>query len=311
MLAVIIFSIVLTTVIIPNNQYESAIELYNNGNYEEAVTAFQSLNGYKDSAKQIEKCNNAIKEDAYKNALLLYENGNIFEAYKSMLGLGEYKDCKKKASEFYKQYLSEQLNGAHIGSNIFFGTYEQDNDISNGKESIEWTVLAKDGNKLLIISKQGLDCQRYNETEDDVTWSSCTLRTWLNSTFVNEAFNNDEKGIIQPTKVVADENPNFYTPAGSDTTDKVFLLSLTEVNKYIPNNSSRKCKPTPYAVAQGAFDEYDEGTGNCIWWLRTPGETPVRIVVVDSVGSIGIYGEWSTVLDPAVRPAIWIDISNL
>ena len=300
------------------SDYEEAIELFSkisewNDATDKIAECKRKIEEIKDKAEKerIEKCNNTIKEDAYKNALLLYENGNIFEAYKSMLGLGEYKDCKKKASEFYKQYLLEQLNGAHIGSNIFFGTYEQDNDISNGKESIEWTVLAKDGNKLLIISKQGLDCQRYNETEDDVTWSSCTLRTWLNSTFVNEAFNNDEKGIIQPTKVVADENPNFYTPAGSDTTDKVFLLSLTEVNKYIPNNSSRKCKPTPYAVAQGAFDEYDEGTGNCIWWLRTPGETPVRIVAVDSVGSIGIYGEWSTVLDPAVRPAIWIDISNL
>ena len=31
---------------------------------------------------------------------------------------------------------------AEVGSSVLFGAYEQDNDESNGKELVEWTVLA-------------------------------------------------------------------------------------------------------------------------------------------------------------------------
>ena len=34
-----------------------------------------------------------------------------------------------------------------VGDTIFFGEYEQDNNLSNGKEEIEWIVLAKENNK--------------------------------------------------------------------------------------------------------------------------------------------------------------------
>jgi hypothetical protein len=32
-----------------------------------------------------------------------------------------------------------------VGSEIEFGSYEQDNNNSNGKENIEWVVLAAEG----------------------------------------------------------------------------------------------------------------------------------------------------------------------
>ena len=42
---------------------------------------------------------------------------------------------------------------------ITFGTYEQDNDTSNGAEPIEWEVPDVKGGKALVISKYILDAK--------------------------------------------------------------------------------------------------------------------------------------------------------
>ena len=39
-------------------------------------------------------------------------------------------------------------------------------------------------------------------------------------------------------------------------------------NKYFISDSARQYKPTDYAVANGAWES---GSGNCWWWLRSPG----------------------------------------
>lgn len=46
--ACIVFVIVLFTVILPSIRYNKAVELYNAGQYEEAITAFEALNGYRE-----------------------------------------------------------------------------------------------------------------------------------------------------------------------------------------------------------------------------------------------------------------------
>ena len=44
-----------------------------------------------------------------------------------------------------------------IGDVITFGKYEQDNKTSNGKEDIEWIILDRQGDKVLLISRMALD----------------------------------------------------------------------------------------------------------------------------------------------------------
>ncbi len=53
--------ILLFTVILPSIRYNKAMEFYNVGQYEEAITAFENLDGYKDSAEKIKVCKTAIK----------------------------------------------------------------------------------------------------------------------------------------------------------------------------------------------------------------------------------------------------------
>ena len=201
-----------------------------------------------------------------------------------------------------------------VGDTIKFGKYEQDNDLSNGKEDIEWIVLATEGNKALVISKYVLDsCQEYNTSYDDVTWETCSLRKWLNGTFFNTAFTAEEQNKIILTTVTADANPGYDTLPGNDTLDKVFLLSITEVNKYFSSDEARICAPTDYAIAQGAHTNNDTFTGGrdaCSWWLRSPGfiSTYAAEVYYD-----GIVSNWGTNVDQyvvAVRPAMWIDIGS-
>ena len=272
--ACVAFLIVLTTVIIPNNKYSSAVSLMNDEKYDEAIAAFDALNGYKDSEKQLENC--YIRK------------------------LGEEKWNK--------------IKNIKIGDSYTFGTYEQDNNTSNGKEAIEWTVLDKDGMSLLLVSKQALAWQQYNTSYTDVTWENCTLRKWLNGTFLNNAFSTEEQAQIQNTTVSADNNPQYSTNPGNATTDKVFLLSINEVEKYFNSNEARKCAPTAYAEAQGVWtsDTYKtpSGAATCWWWLRSPGSNQDEAAGVYVDGSVGEYGRNVNHVHGAVRPAMWITIDG-
>lgn len=111
--------------------------------------------------------------------------------------------------------------------------------------------------------------------------------------------------------VTADKNPSYSTKSGNNTTDKVFLLSITEVNKYFSSNEARKCAPTDYAIAQGAYTSSSNSTGgkdNCCWWLRSPGYDSRYAADVDIGGSVSNRGGNIDYSNVAVRPALWIDI---
>jgi len=200
------------------------------------------------------------------------------------------------------------LQNAKKGQYITFGAYEQDNNITNGKEDIEWLVLEVKDGKALVISKYALDCKPYNNTSyTDVTWETCTLRKWLNNDFINAAFSADEKAMVPTVTVSADNNPDYSTNPGNATQDQVFLLSITEVNKYFSSDGARQCKPTNYANANG--EDVKGSNGNCWWWLRSPGSYQCCAAYVhiggDVVGS-GLPAHDDT---DAVRPAMWIDLN--
>lgn len=215
-----------------------------------------------------------------------------------------------------------------VGDVYTFGSYEQDNDRTNGKESIEWIVLdvnISDG-KALLLSKYALDCEQYHVSRTSVTWENCTLRSWLNGDFYNAAFNSVEKNRIVSTTLTNENNPRNGTNGGNDTTDNVFLLSYsdaTNINYGFSSNNNvydeaRRCQPTEYAKAQGCWTSTDSNYyGNCDWWLRTPGADSRSVLGVSGNGFIGLYGD--DVADygcrdyygsgiGSVRPAIWITL---
>ena len=60
-----------------------------------------------------------------------------------------------------------------IGDTITFGSYEQDNNLDNGSEPIEWMVLDIQDGKAFLLSRYGLDTKPYNTVEMDITWEAC------------------------------------------------------------------------------------------------------------------------------------------
>jgi tetratricopeptide (TPR) repeat protein len=304
--AVIAFIIVLNVVIIPNSKYNDAIALMDAGKYTEAITAFEALEGYKDSANKIAECNTAILDGKYNDAIALMHAGKLDEAYSTFIELGDYKDASDKADDIILQKTKEQLKNIKVGSYIKFGAYEQDNNTSNGKEDIEWLVLEIKDGKALVISKYALDCKQYNTSDTDVTWETCTLRKWLNNDFINAAFSDGERAMIPTVTVSADKNPEYSTDPGNATQDQVFLLSITEANKYFSSDSARQCKSTDRVAANAAH--VASPSDNCWWWLRSPGGYQNFAAYVSRYGDVYGGGHAVHSVDGAVRPALWIDL---
>lgn len=224
--------------------------------------------------------------------------------------------CGYKLSASEKDFRYCPKCGAKLGANnrqstprtgdvITFGHYEQDGDISNGPEAIEWLVLEAKDDKALVISKYALYRNPYNTKSEDVTWETCTLREWLNHDFMQSAFSTTEQGAILTTTVSADQDATFKANPGNATQDKIYLLSISEVNLYFGSESERLCKPTAYAKAQGAFID-ENGIG--WWWLRSPGRSQNLAARVNQDGTFN-NGHVDRVMG-SIRPAMWISLQS-
>lgn len=195
-------------------------------------------------------------------------------------------------------------NGVTTWDCIYFGNYYQSN--SSTKEKIKWRVLSVEGNYAFVVADQALDYKPYNEERTDVTWETCSLRKWLNGTFLNTAFNATEQSAIKTTTVVNEDNI-YDIPGGNNTSDKIFLLSQNEVGNqkygfnsdYDEKSETRQCKATAYAYV----------AVNCFWWLRSPGYWSHAAIDVCDDGRGNRLGN-NVVYDFGVRPALNVNLSS-
>lgn len=192
-----------------------------------------------------------------------------------------------------------------------FGHYEQDGDTSNGAEPIEWLVLESDGETATLISKYVLDAQPFNAEYADTTWETCSLRKWLNGDFLNAAFTDEEQARLMATEVKAEVNSGHKeVDRGSDTRDRLFLLSVSKAKKYWREDYERVAYPTEYALTRGVDAGND---GSSYWWLRTPGTYPDRACYVCGGGYSGMIVEFGEPVDTetiGVRPVIVLWLSE-
>ncbi|MFR0867311.1 MAG: DUF6273 domain-containing protein [Eubacterium sp.] len=184
---------------------------------------------------------------------------------------------------------------------VYFGNYIQKDTNGDGKvtdedekQPIKWRVLSveEDGTALLLADKL-LDMQPFDKN-GKIDWEECTLRTWLNSTFLNAAFTEAEQEAIAETEL--------ETESAATVTDNIYLLSLEEVSNpeygFHPlidcESNTRKAEGTDLSVF------------NNIWWLRTPikEEHASWVCSIDSQGTnrtIVIGTENSLWIRPALR----------
>ena len=226
------------------------------------------------------------------------------------------------------------------GEYIIFGEYEQDGNTENGAEPIEWEILGKDENGILVVSKNILDCQPYNTKNENVTWESCSLRKWLNGTFYDTAFADNEKSRIEEVQLENTDNGRYGSKGGKSTNDRVFCLGVNDVLKYYslnqyyedcvygyfeqliasPSDYAKKMGTYTYNITksnyEGTFKGYGYSTA-CIeagggrWWLRTPGLKNNDACIVGACGNADAY--YNSVvcgMEIGVRPAIYLDPSE-
>ncbi len=280
---------------ITENMYARASEYLEVKDYDSAYALFTELGD-----------NEKINESLYNRAVEFINAGNNESAYEIFSQISDYKDSNTYILSLLKDDPKIKYRIANVGDIVTFGKYYQSN--SETKEDIEWRVLAQEDGRLLVISEYALDCKQYNIEETDVTWETCSLRKWLNDTFLKTAFGSAEKSMIESTLVTADENPNFNTDPGNDTTDKVFLLSYSEAQMYFNSTEDRVCNLTAYAKENGALSSGTKDD-SCLWWLRSPGLHSDSVTIVHTYGEISSSSSYYVdASDICVRPAMWIEI---
>ena len=214
-----------------------------------------------------------------------------------------------------------------IWSSVVFGRYPQSEVVnSDGRrfetEPIRWRVLKVEEDSLLLMSDKILDSVTYNDEYVDCTWEDSYIRRWLNGagdSFINTAFTEEERQILITSDVHNADNHYFGTACGTDTEDKVFLLSEEEVFSsykaelygFQPSDATgdmgRRLFPTDYAVARGAWVSSSEDTsGIGFWFLRTNGYTQDNVVYVGERGYLYNRGIPVTCADAGAVPVIRI-----
>lgn len=186
-------------------------------------------------------------------------------------------------------------------------------------EPIQWRVLSNAGGELYVMSEKILASRAYNQLLADVTWETCTLRSWLNNDFYNTAFNAAEQAKIKTSAVVNEDNPWYGTDGGNNTADKVFLLSYSEVmdsahgfnSSYSAYDVARRAQGTDFAKSNGLNVSTNSSyLGNSNWWLRTPGSYQYLAGLVDYHGYV--YGtDYPVHYTPiGARPALKLNLTS-
>jgi len=178
---------------------------------------------------------------------------------------------------------------------------------------IEWRILDIQGSKLLLISEKILEKRPYNVEQKNITWENCTLRKYLNGEFLNKL--GAIKSAIAETRNGNPDNPWYGTAGGNATTDKVFLLSLDEVCRYVGDSSANLRKKgstgSSYFIDDlnnSARIAYYGNEGALWWWLRSPGCDGYIAVNVDDCGRIYVNGNLVKIASGGIRPALWLNL---
>ena len=295
----------------------AAQQLYELGQYYESQDDLPNAIRVYGEAGTYENAQNKVtvlqREEDYRTAEALCQEKEWQEAKAIYERLTDYKDAESKIAVCNAKICDAAFQPWKI---VQFGHYPQTKE-NNDDRLIEWQVLDRDGRNALLISRYGLDKLPYNETLANVTWEQCTLRAWLNSTFINRTFTDEEQAAILVTDVDNGTGQGYegWSVEGSNNTlDKIFLLSYAEAYQYFgvtyENGSNIKARVAPYDFVSWSTQKTEEGIGAIAWWLRSPGEAQIYALYVGADGHVGSEDVAGDGGFNAVRPALWVNIDS-
>lgn len=226
-----------------------------------------------------------IPHSKYTSAIEKMNSGNTAEAYALFNEVKSFKDAQYHMDTMLKSNPMLALSASQPGDVFEFGHYEQDGNVSNGKEAIEWYVLSKEGNKVLLISKYILDASKSSE-----------MNKWIND-FNQSAFSSAEKEC-----------------------GNAVLLNIYDANRYASELSQDvksivETSPTAQAKANGIKNHYNYISGKSTgysWWLS--GSSNGRYDLIVYANSTYVPSPNGTVNSASdgdvcgLRPCVWIEL---
>ena len=280
---------------------------------------------------------------SYPQSEVTSKDGSIYNTLKNATGWDDNNDITIGRTK-YRRLKGEDATYATSDEERYYDWKDNYKTYHYFKyEPIKWRVLNRNGNDTLLLADVVLDYQEYNTNYyEDVTWESSSMRSWLNGygasinqpktdysrkNFINSAFTSTQRSAIKTTNVVNNNNINYGTTGGKNTSDKVFLLSESEVyytdtaagygfikddNTY---DEARRSRCSTYAYAMGIWRSYAtdaENTkynGNICWWLRSPSASSIASGV-NNDGRVYREGDGVTYDDDGVRPALHLNLSS-
>lgn len=305
-----------------NNRIHRVKLMADKGQYTEAFSFISTDIRKQDGAILTQENEIAIKEaELYVNEKIIADANAKLDAKNYYAALDLYRlltvedeATRKTIEEKIEICQTESIKGSKIGDVVRFGTYEVNCKTGDFDEDVEWIVVAKEGNKFLLVSKYVLDTKAYHDSYATVTWENASIRKWLNGEFSNKMFNADEIERIVSTEVETN---------GTKTTDKIFLLSKAEAEQYLSGKLANTLNSS-YAVLNGVANiaVADEANRNNVtnysvgWFLRDTYEADIAETAskgsyalgVSKNGSITDEGYIVSQSGVGVRPAVWVAI---
>lgn len=192
-----------------------------------------------------------------------------------------------------------------------------------------WRLLEKSGNKVLLLAEDIVDHAPYDRStgDDFVPWRRSHLRKHIGRDLPMLLFTDAEYECVALTATPYTKNPFSKTLDDGDD-DKLFILTIEEVSKYLCNGKSYNLFDSPGDI-EYISDEYNKkrvakmpNTSIDWWWLRTPaedidvrnmymfrrGDVEHRECFVDSMGRIAVHGSSYEETMGGIRPAMWLNL---
>ena len=162
--------------------------------------------------------------------------------------------------------------------------------------------------KALLISKYCLG-KRPLDSPYDFTWKTCSLRGYLNSNFIDDAFTSEEQTAIVTTRITIDMGNGNH----DSTLDNVFILNEAEIKKYCNDKRIvgyfQPFEGTTYANKQNGYSccwvRPDDQRKRYSGYGSGPSSCPVVYGYTKSLSfsSLNAYSE------SFFRPVLYIDLN--
>ena len=289
---ILLFPTVYTKYISPKLKYDKAMSLIESGEYEAAYEMLDEI-GKSD----------VIVSSKYERAVRCIDEGEYDAAY-VLLDRLDYLDSEALLldAKWLKKY--ESLKDSQIGDVVTYGVYQD--SFGTWREDMDWIVLDRNEYRILLLSRYAIDCYPYNNTKGNISWDESSIRKWLNSSFINLAFKQEERNRICVTDI---NNVTEYSGRKKIDQCKIFVPAASDINDFGYLKANMICEATAYAVEQGVQKESSSKDGKiiryCNWWLRDT-NCESKALVVSFSG--GITEEDVDTKHVGIRPAMWIKV---